>query len=449
MSLALDISGTCCCSGGVVGSRGKLREYSQVRLVLVGAIAAAAYCVLLLILRRSSYLADPLLDSYLDMAGSLIAFTFAANAMVRFRGTHDRISLILAFGFVLAGLIEAGTSLSFYRGMLVTPFAGNEISLGWLAGRTLLGALLLAALVVESRIPVSRDPGKEIAGVTLTVGAVAYLTSVFYFMLPHAPRIQPGAIVPRPWDLLPAAIYVAATVGYGRRLGRAHASLDRALFIAAGLNVLCHITMSQSQRILDAPYTLAHVLMVSSYVVVLGGTLLDNAQLFDQVSRMAVSDSLTGLANHRQLLDVMENEIQRSRRTGRRFAVLLFDLDGLKKINDKYGHLTGSRAIKRLGMVLRNGSRAIDTPARYGGDEFALVLPEAGEREAEQAAARICERLMVDGQEPFISVSVGQAIYPEDGVSIEQLLGAADRALYRMKDRGERKLRLKQVVACL
>ena len=75
--------------------------------------------------------------------------------------------------------------------------------------------------------------------------------------------------------------------------------------------------MSQSQRMLDAPYTLAHALMVLSYVVVLGGTLLDNAQLFDQVSRLAASDSLTGLANHRRLLEVMENEIQRSRRTGR------------------------------------------------------------------------------------------------------------------------------------
>jgi len=278
---------------------------------------------------------------------------------------------------------------------------------------------------------------------------VAYLTSVFYFMLPAAPEIQPGAIVPRPWDLLPAAIYVAATVGFGWRLQRANAVLDRALFIAAGLNILCHVTMSQSQRMLDAPYTVAHVLMISSYVVVLGGTLLDNAALFDQVSHLAVSDSLTGLANHRRLFDVLENEIQRSRRTGRNFAVLLFDLDGLKKINDRYGHLTGSQAIKRLGIVMRNSSRSIDTPARYGGDEFVLVLPEAGGREAEQAAARICERLMQDCQEPFISVSVGQAVYPQDGTSIEQLLGAADRALYEMKGRAERKFRFSHLAACL
>jgi diguanylate cyclase (GGDEF)-like protein len=184
-------------------------------------------------------------------------------------------------------------------------------------------------------------------------------------------------------------------------------------------------------------------------VIVLGGTLLDNAHLFDQVSRMAASDSLTGLANHRRLLEAIENEIQRSRRTRRSFAVLLFDLDDLKKINDKYGHLTGSAAIKRLGVVLRNGSRAIDTAARYGGDEFALVLPESGEREAERTATRICDQLAQDGQEPFISVSVGQAVYPADGTTIEQLLGAADLALYRMKGRGAGKLRLTHVAACL
>jgi len=383
------------------------------------------------------------------MAGSLIAFTFAANAMVRFRGTHDRMSLILAFGFVVAGLIEAGTSMTFYRGMLVTPSVSDQISLGWLAGRTLLGMVLLAALVVERRIPVSRDPGKEIAGVTLIVGAVAYLTSVFYFMLPRAPKIQPGAIIPRAWDILPAAIYIVATVAFGWRLRRVSTSLDRALFVGAALNVICHITISQSQRVLDAPYTLAHVLMVTSYAVVLGGTLLDNAQLFDQVSRMAASDSLTGLANHRRLLEAMENEIQRSRRTRRSFAVLLFDLDELKKINDRFGHLTGSRAIKRLGVVLKNNSRAIDIPARYGGDEFALVLPETGEREAEQTALRICERLAQDIEEPAITVSVGQAVYPQDGTSIEQLLGAADLALYRMKRRGAGKLRLHQIAACL
>lgn len=435
-------------SGGAVVSKGKIGGQLRARVVLL-AVAGTAYCALLWVLRTSSYEAEPLLDTYLLMAGSLIAFTFAANALVRFRGMHDRMSLILAFGFVVAGLIEAGASMAFYHGMLVTPTVNEEISIGWLAGRTLLGVVLLAALFVEQRIPVARDPGKEIAGVVLIVGASAYLTSIFYFMLPRAPKIHADALLPRPWDILPAAIFVAATVGFRWRLRRTSTALDRALFAGAALNVLCHVTISQSQRTLDAPYMLSHVLMVMSYVVVLGGTLLDNAQLFDQVSRMAASDSLTGLANHRRLLEAMENEIQRSRRTNRSFSVLLFDLDDLKKINDRFGHLTGSRAIKRLGSVLRSNSRAIDTPARYGGDEFALVLPETGAHEAEQTAMRICERLLEDGEEPLISVSVGQAVYPHDGTSIEQLLAAADAALYRMKRRGVGKLRLHQIAACL
>jgi diguanylate cyclase (GGDEF)-like protein len=439
--------------GGFVGQSGTIWSIiHRFRLLLAGIIVAAAYGALLIVLRNSTYQADPLLDTYLEMAGSLIAFTFAANAMVRFRGTHDRISLILAFGFVLAGLIEAGTSMTFYRGMLVATSTSPspQSSLGWLAGRTLLGVLLIAALMVERRIPVSREPGKEIAGATLVVGAIAYLTSVFYFMLPASLKAHPNAFLARPWDLLPAALFIVAAFGYGWRLRGAESSLDRALFVAAILNAMCHVTMSASPRVLDAPYTLAHALMVLSYVVVLGGTLLDNAQLFDQVSRQANSDPMTGLANHRQMFEILQSEIQRSGRTGRSFAVLLFDLDGLKKINDRYGHLTGSRAIKRLAAALRSSSRAVDTPARYGGDEFALILPESGRSEAQRAAKRICERLAYDGGKPPITVSAGLSVYPQDGTTVEKLLGAADVSLYKMKGkRGEQKVRVRHVAACL
>jgi diguanylate cyclase (GGDEF)-like protein len=414
-------------------------------------IAIAGYCTLLWILRNSSYQADPLLDTYLEMAGSLIAFTFAANAMVRFRGTHDRITLILAFGFMLAGLIEVGTSMTFYRGMLVATAGAYpyQTSLGWLAGRTLLATLLIAALVVENRIPVSREPAKEMAGATLVVGAIAYITSIFYFMLPAALKVHTSWLIPRPWDLLPAAIFAAAAVGFGRRLHRADASIDRALFVAAILSVLCQLTMAESSHMLDAPYSLAHGLVVLSYIVVLGGTLLDNAQLFDQVSRQANLDPMTALANHRQMFEVLQSELQRSGRTGRSFAVLLFDLDGLKKINDRYGHLTGSKAIKRLAVALRNGSRAIDTPARYGGDEFVLIPPESTATEAQQAAKRVCERLANDSLRPRISVSVGVAVYPADGITVEKLLAAADASLYRMKGTGEKKTRIRHVAACL
>src|SRR5262249_21224366 len=136
--------------GGFVAVPGKIwGVIHRFRLVLLLTIGGWAFLIFVLGLRNSLYLARPLLDTYLEMSGSLIAFTFAANALVRFRGTHDRISLILAFGFVLAGLIEAGSSMTFYRGMLVSRYETTHISLGWLAGRTLLAILLLAALAVE------------------------------------------------------------------------------------------------------------------------------------------------------------------------------------------------------------------------------------------------------------------------------------------------------------
>jgi diguanylate cyclase (GGDEF)-like protein len=154
-----------------------------------------------------------------------------------------------------------------------------------------------------------------------------------------------------------------------------------------------------------------------------------------------LTDPLTGLGNYRRLLDVLHAEIERSGRTGRPFAVLLLDLDGLKKVNDGYGHLSGSRALCRLGDVLRFACRAIDTAARYGGDEFAVVLPETTARAAVFVAARIRKRLAKDTQQPPLSATIGVAGYPQDGETIEALLRTADRELYRMKNRGGKTVR--------
>jgi diguanylate cyclase (GGDEF)-like protein/PAS domain S-box-containing protein len=156
-------------------------------------------------------------------------------------------------------------------------------------------------------------------------------------------------------------------------------------------------------------------------------------ELEDSLRDQATKDSLTGLANYRRLIDVLDSEIKRSARTGRQFALLLFDLDHLKQINDRYGHVTGSQALCRLADVLSISCRDIDTAARFGGDEFALVLPETGAAPAEFVAQRICSGLANDGRDLKLSVSVGAAIYPQDGQAIESLLSAADVALYAMK----------------
>ncbi len=154
----------------------------------------------------------------------------------------------------------------------------------------------------------------------------------------------------------------------------------------------------------------------------------------DHLRHLATTDALTGLANYRRLVDALQSEIKRSDRTGRAFAVMAFDLDGMKKINDNYGHLAGNRALCRLADIFRFSCRSIDTAARYGGDEFAIVLPETSALDADLVGQRICQRLAAEGGEPKLSVSFGIAVYPEDGTSIESLLQKADRALYRMKN---------------
>jgi len=153
----------------------------------------------------------------------------------------------------------------------------------------------------------------------------------------------------------------------------------------------------------------------------------------ERARNLAVSDPLTGLANYRQLVEALETEIKRYGRTERPFVVLLLDLDGLKKINDAYGHVAGSRALCRLADMLRLYSREMDTAGRYGGDEFVLILPETDAEAARLVAQRISKRLAEDGEEPKITVSIGSAIFPDDGESLNEILGAADRDLYREK----------------
>jgi diguanylate cyclase (GGDEF)-like protein/PAS domain S-box-containing protein len=168
--------------------------------------------------------------------------------------------------------------------------------------------------------------------------------------------------------------------------------------------------------------------------------------LEDQLRKRAASDGLTGLANYRELVDTLDSEINRSKRTAREFALVFLDLDGLKGINDRFGHQTGSRALCRLASVLRLCCRSIDTAARYGGDEFALVLPETAASAADLVAHRVRQLFENDGEEPKLSVSAGVASYPTDGDAIGPLLQAADKALYAAKNQRSQTAAQAQIV---
>jgi diguanylate cyclase (GGDEF)-like protein len=157
--------------------------------------------------------------------------------------------------------------------------------------------------------------------------------------------------------------------------------------------------------------------------------------------RYATVDALTGLRTRAYLFTALERELARSERTGRGFCLLMIDLDELKGINDRYGHLAGDRALRSVGEVIRDGIRRIDTGARFGGDEFVVLLPETdptgGWVLAEKIRRGVAEAgITVDSERIPTSVSVGLVTYPGEAATIDELLERADEAMYRSKRSG-------------
>lgn len=410
-------------------------ERQQARHLLVHAAGFVLVFLAADWLRDSVFRPDPILQGYLQITIGLFAFVFAAVTLVRFQGTQDRISLILGSGFLLSGATLTASSILFFQMSHDSPAWFLWAPAGWWISRLVLALLFGVALLVEHFIPRSRHPKFEIAGALFTVVSLTYLISASLRKLPPDVSRHPNAVIPNPLQLIPALIFLVALYGYRQRQYLMNSAFDRAIYLAVWLNLAAQLAACQSVRLLDGPFVFAQLLNVSSYIILLAGALLDSARVFEQVRHLAASDPLTGLANYRRLLDVLDTETERTLRTGRSFSVLLLDLDGLKKINDSYGHLVGSRALCRVADILRVHCRAIDTAARYGGDEFAVVLPEAQEEEAQRVVTRIHETLLADQEEPPISVSIGASVYHGEGERVEKLLKEADQNLYEEKAR--------------
>ncbi len=167
--------------------------------------------------------------------------------------------------------------------------------------------------------------------------------------------------------------------------------------------------------------------------------LIDLAQALRREQRAAITDSLSGLLNRRGFDERLREEVARATRTSRTLALVLADCDDLKLVNDASGHEAGDRVLQRFADVLREQKRVTDVAGRVGGDEFALLLPEAGAEKATAVVERLCARLRESAEQP-LTASFGVAVFPVDGLTSSALLRAADRALYAAKHGGKNRL---------
>jgi diguanylate cyclase (GGDEF)-like protein len=174
---------------------------------------------------------------------------------------------------------------------------------------------------------------------------------------------------------------------------------------------------------------------------------IENARLYEKTQQLAITDGLTGLYNPRYFYEALEKEIRRSERYHRSISLVILDIDDLKAYNDLYGHLAGDDLLKELARLMSKVTRRADTSARYGGDEFAIILPETETEGARVLAQRLLEEVKEhhfstqNGQTiGQITTSLGIATYPHHADSAKALVDAADKALLRAKGAGKNQL---------
>lgn len=363
---------------------------------------------------------------------------YLVNRFAGGRNPFDRVHHVFTFA-ALAGIAAPIVSATCgVTALAVAAFAGWSeywsIWWTWWLGDA-AGALIVTPFALlwgaNPRLRWTRRQGAE--ATRLSLGLVVVCGAVFSGMLPAAASEYP-------LEYFCVPFWIWAAFRFGAREAATVVALSSVIAIFGtlhGFGPFAGATENASLLPLQAFFAVGSIM-----TLVLAAVVAERNRAEEALRHLAVTDPLTGLANYRSLIGALEAEIRRARRAERTFAVLFFDLDGLKEINDRRGHVAGSRALCRVADALRLWSRAIDTPARYGGDEFAVILGETGEDAARAVARRIAEHVAADTEQPSLSVSFGVSVFPRDGETAETLLDAADRALYgaRGGDAGRSKL---------
>ena len=182
---------------------------------------------------------------------------------------------------------------------------------------------------------------------------------------------------------------------------------------------------------------LADILRFTDYI----SLAVERAVLYEKMQKLVITDDLTKLFNTRYMIRSIETELLRSKRYGNSVSLIFMDIDYFKEVNDTYGHLVGSKLLVEMGQFLLKNLRELDVVARYGGDEFVIILPQTSPQKAVQTAERLRRALELhvflkkEGYNLKLTASFGVASYPENAGSREELIRLADEAMYKVKHR--------------
>jgi diguanylate cyclase (GGDEF)-like protein len=213
--------------------------------------------------------------------------------------------------------------------------------------------------------------------------------------------------------------------------------------IKVGERVIGVVNAESAQ--LDA-FTEAEEQLLETFAAQLA-TAIEKVRLFEEVQRLAITDSLTGLYNRRHFFELAGREYQRARRYKRPLTAVMLDLDHFKNVNDTHGHATGDQVLESLAMICKNELREIDILGRYGGEEFCVLLPESNLLDARKVATRLCQRIQettfeTDRTSVKITISLGIAELDSTCKDLDELLNRADVALYTAKQQGRNRVRV-------
>jgi diguanylate cyclase (GGDEF)-like protein len=324
---------------------------------------------------------------------------------------EDRVVRVVSWAFLMAVAVFAAAS-----GLWPDSLPGIVILVA------ITGEALLILQDVLPRTPLKRAKGplQGLLALVFAASLVALtggLESPFTFTFPLI--VGAGALLVAP------------------RVSLALAVLATAAYLAAGLIV------DPTPEI--SPLVSMAVNLTGVYLLAYIGSSVGREQrrARDAAIRLSTVDALTGLYNRSFFFAALEREIARGDRSGRAFCLVMLDLDDLKAVNDRFGHIAGDQVLRSVADTVRGGVRKIDTPARYGGDEFVALLPETdptgGWVVAEKIRQTIAEQGL-PGIDPGPTVSVGVVSYPADGRSADALLVSADRAMYASKRGGKNRV---------